>query len=95
MRRWICGVTRALDGVELTPAELLTARYAQGAAQRAWNRRLAPLTPLEAFSAVQADSNAPAEIVAAALTLVPKLHAALDTAAAELRARTDAEKPAS
>ncbi|MFV5998632.1 hypothetical protein ACNPQM_41370 [Streptomyces sp. NPDC056231] len=47
------------------------------------------MTPLEAFAAVQADEKAPAEHISAALTLLPELHAALDTAAASLQARLD------
>ncbi|MGW0562888.1 hypothetical protein ACWDZ4_20270 [Streptomyces sp. NPDC003016] len=73
----------------LSPIELLTDRYASGKAHRAWAARLVPLTPLEAFGIVQADPEAPADVVAAALTLVPELHAALDTAAAALRARSE------
>ncbi|MGW3308203.1 hypothetical protein ACWDG9_16635 [Streptomyces sp. NPDC001073] len=81
------GFARALSGVELSPLELLTARYAQGPAERAWRRRLIPLTPLEAFSAVHADQEARQDAVDAALTLLPELHAALDAAAADLTAR--------
>lgn len=89
------GLAKALDGVDLTPLELLTARYAQGAAERAWRRRLVPLTPLEAFSAAQADTKASPEAVAAALALVPELHAAIDTAAAALQARVKDSEPES
>jgi len=81
------GLTQALAGVELTPLELLTARYADGRAGRAWRFRLATLTPLEAFSAVQADPKAQPDAVSAALTLLPELHAALDQAAADLEQR--------
>ncbi|MFD4933371.1 hypothetical protein [Streptomyces virginiae] len=81
------GIAGFLTGVELTPIEALTARYARGEAERAWRRRLVPLTPLEAFSAVQADEQPPAAAVEAALSLLPELHAALDAAADRLRAR--------
>lgn len=81
------GIAAFLTDVELTPLESLTAPYAQGQAERAWRRRLVPLTALEAFSAVQADEQAPPDAVAAALALLPELHAALDAAAAGLRAR--------
>jgi hypothetical protein len=81
------GFTRALADVELTPLELLTHRYAEGDAERAWRFRLATMTPLQAFSAVQADPEAMHDAITAALTLLPELHAALDTAAADLQAR--------
>ncbi|MER5482558.1 hypothetical protein ABT024_04990 [Streptomyces sp. NPDC002812] len=81
------GIGAFLTGVELTPVEALTERYARGEAERAWRRRMAPLTPLEAFSAVQADEEPPAATVEAALALLPELHAALDIAAARLRAK--------
>ncbi|MEV6957322.1 hypothetical protein [Streptomyces sp. NPDC051183] len=81
------GIAAFLVDVELTPVEALTERYARGDAERAWRRRMAPLTPLEAFSAVQADEQPSAAAVEAALALLPELHAALDTAADRLRAR--------
>ncbi|WP_330335623.1 hypothetical protein OHS33_38980 (plasmid) [Streptomyces sp. NBC_00536] len=81
------GIAGFLTGVELTQVEALTQRYASGDAERAWRRRMAPLTPLEAFSAVQADEQPPAAAVEAALALLPELHAALDAAADRLRAR--------
>ncbi|WP_228984239.1 hypothetical protein [Streptomyces sp. DH12] len=79
--------------VELAPIEVLTVRYASGRGSMAWRHRLKPLTAQEAFSAVQADPEAPADAVAAALTLVPELHAALDAAAAALRSRTPPAPP--
>ncbi|WP_327258134.1 hypothetical protein [Streptomyces sp. NBC_01244] len=82
------GIAGFLAGVELTQVEALTQRYASGDAERAWRRRMAALTPLEAFSAVQADEQPPAAAVEAALALLPELHAALDTAADRLRTRT-------
>lgn len=78
------------DWLPLTPLEVLTERYAQGKQQRAWWSSLEPLTALEAFAAVQADEEATGESVEAVLTLVPDLHAAVDAAAAELRARVPA-----
>ncbi|WP_333745722.1 hypothetical protein [Streptomyces sp. IBSBF 2950] len=78
------------DWLPLTPLELLTTRYARGEKERAWRQHLTPLTELEAFAAVQADPEAPAEAVEAVLALVPDVHAAIDTAVADLRARVDA-----
>jgi hypothetical protein len=77
----------------LSPAELLTARYATGEDRKAWAYRLTPMPPLQAFSAVQADPEAAHDAITAALTLLPDLHAALDTAAADLQRR--APQPAS
>ncbi|MEW1677964.1 hypothetical protein AB0O47_32725 [Streptomyces noursei] len=78
---------RGEDAPPLTPIELLTDRYASGRASALWMYRLTPMTALEAFAAVQADDKASSEHVAAALTLLPELHAALDAAAASLQAR--------
>ncbi|WP_435058378.1 hypothetical protein [Streptomyces sp. bgisy060] len=75
------------ERLPLTPLEVLTAHYAQGEKQRAWRERLTLLTELEAFAAVQADPEAPAEAVAAVLELVPDVHAAIDAAVADLHAR--------
>ncbi|MEV6403922.1 hypothetical protein AB0M58_13385 [Streptomyces bobili] len=80
--------------VELSPLERLTERYVSPRASGAWTHRLRTMTPLEAFSAVQADTAATPQAVADALTLLPELHAALDTAAAELQARVQSEEPA-
>ncbi|MEW1657913.1 hypothetical protein [Streptomyces sp. NPDC093707] len=71
----------------LTPIELLTDRYAGGRASALWVYRLTPMTPLEAFAAVQADEKASPDHVAAVLSLLPELHAALDAAAASLQER--------
>ncbi|TQE33102.1 hypothetical protein [Streptomyces ipomoeae] len=79
------------SGAELTPIERLTDRYASSPASLAWSYRLTPMTPLAAFSAVQADEKAKPEAVADALTLLPKLHAELDAAAAALQARVTGE----
>lgn len=76
------------ERLPLTPLEVLTARYARGEKQRAWGQHLTPLTELEAFAAVQADPEAPAEAVDAVLELVPDVHAAIDAAVADLRTRT-------
>ncbi|MEV0487275.1 hypothetical protein AB0I69_42585 [Streptomyces sp. NPDC050508] len=73
----------------LSPIEMLTERYASGRASAVWMRRLIPMTALEAFAAVQADAKASPEHVAAALSLLPELHVALDAAAASLQARLD------
>ncbi|MER0443149.1 hypothetical protein ABR738_00910 [Streptomyces sp. Edi4] len=78
------------EQLPLTPLELLTARYAWGEKQKAWREHLAPLTELEALAAVQADQEASAEAVEAVLTLVPDVHAAIDSAVAELRTRLPA-----
>ncbi|MEU5476907.1 hypothetical protein [Streptomyces mirabilis] len=78
-------------GAELTPIERLTARYASSPASLAWSYRLAPMTALAAFSAVQADPEARPDAVADALTLLPTLHAELDKAAAELQTRVTGE----
>jgi hypothetical protein len=78
------------ERLPLTPLEVLTARYARGEKQRAWWEHLTPLTELEAFAAVQADPEAPAEAVDAVLELVPDVHAAIDAAVADLRTRATA-----
>ncbi|MFI1226284.1 MULTISPECIES: hypothetical protein [unclassified Streptomyces] len=78
------------ERLPLTPLEVLTTRYARGEKQRAWWEHLTPLTELEAFAAVQADPGAPAEAVAAVLEFVPDVHAAIDAAVADLRARVSA-----
>jgi hypothetical protein len=84
------------DGdVTLSPIERLTERYAPSRASLAWSRRLESMTALEAFSAVQADPTAKPDAVVDALTLLPTLHAELDQAAAELRARVTGEEQAS
>ncbi|QKV98210.1 hypothetical protein HUT19_41550 (plasmid) [Streptomyces sp. NA02950] len=82
-------------GVELSPIERLTERYAPPRASLAWSHRLVPMTALEAFSAVQANPTARADAVADALTLLPTLHAELDQAAAELQSRVTGEGAAS
>ncbi|MFC8538032.1 hypothetical protein ACFUJY_29530 [Streptomyces sp. NPDC057249] len=71
----------------LSPIEMLTERYATGRASALWRYRLIPMTAPEAFAAVQADYQASPEQIAAALSLLPQLHAALDTAAASLQER--------
>ncbi|MFC0842178.1 hypothetical protein ACFH04_00255 [Streptomyces noboritoensis] len=76
------------EATALSPIEQLTDRYATGRARIAW-QQLAPMTALEAFSAVQADPEAGPEAIAAALTLLPELHGALDAAAADRKARAD------
>lgn len=77
-------------GVELTPIEELTARYAFGRDRAAWYYGLAPMPAEDAFQAVCADPKASTETIAAALTLVPELPASAAAAAAGLRARRDA-----
>lgn len=76
------------SGAEMTPLETLTDRYLPSGHALAWQFRLETMTALHAFAAVQADPKASPEAVAAALGLVPELHAAIDAAAAELAART-------
>lgn len=83
---------RPNDRLPLTPLELLTAHYARGEKHQAWRDHLTPLTELEAFAAVQADPEAPAEAVDAVLELLPDLHAAIDSAVTELRTRASADR---
>ncbi|MFD9248293.1 hypothetical protein [Streptomyces bottropensis] len=89
--RGLSPLLRGEDAPPLTSIELLTDRYASGSASALWMYRLIPMTPLEAFAAVQADPKASPEHIAAALTLLPELHAALDAAAASLQERTPPE----
>jgi hypothetical protein len=81
------------SGVVLTPIETLTARYAFGRDRAVWHYGLVPMPAEAAFQAVCADPKASAEIIAAALTLLPELPTSATTAAAELRARQDAADP--
>ncbi|MFE1289680.1 hypothetical protein [Streptomyces sp. NPDC058751] len=70
----------------LTPAEVLTDRYAADDARKAWTRQLIALTPLEAFLAVLADPEPSPRAATAALDLVPEVHQAVNEAAAGLKA---------
>ncbi|MFF4188188.1 hypothetical protein ACFYZ9_33835 [Streptomyces sp. NPDC001691] len=85
--RGLSPLLRGEGAPPLMPIEVLTERYASGPASALWMFRLTPLTPLEAFAAVQADEKAAPEHVSAALALLPELHAALDAAAASLQER--------
>jgi hypothetical protein len=68
----------------------LTTRYAVGAEAAAWRRELRALPVREAVERAAADGSAPAEVVAAALVLLPDLRCDLDRAELALidRART-------
>lgn len=74
-------------GAPLTPVEALTAHYAPTHAHPAWHTRLAPMSATEAFEAVRHDPNASAELIEAALTLLPELPDAYAAAGAHLRTR--------
>ncbi|MER5274723.1 hypothetical protein ABT025_03070 [Streptomyces sp. NPDC002809] len=71
----------------LAPAEVLTAHYAATHAHPAWRHRLALMDADVLVRAVRADPGAPAELVTAALALLPGLPAEFDAAGEELRAR--------
>ncbi|MGW5677265.1 hypothetical protein ACWEV4_19655 [Streptomyces sp. NPDC003860] len=73
--------------LDLSPLELLTARYASGAARHAWQRALVPMPAKDAFLAVHRDPCARAEHVRAALAVLPEPPPELEAAAASLRAR--------
>lgn len=88
--RGLAPLLRGEGAPPLTPIEALTDRYASGRASALWTRRLVPMTPLEAFAAVQADPKAGPDHIEAALSLLPELHAALDAAATALQARLPA-----
>jgi hypothetical protein len=77
-----------------SPIEQLTDHYATSHERLAWERRLVPMSALGALGAVQTDMKAPTEMVTAALTLLPTLHAELETAAAALQARVPGSEPA-
>lgn len=79
-------------GAALSPVEILTARYAATHAHPAWRHRLAPMEADVLVRAVLADPRASAELLSAALTLLPGLPGGPDDgsgadAGDELRAR--------
>lgn len=78
----------------LSPVEVLTDRYAADEARKAWQRRLVPLAPLEAFLAVLADEEPAPGVAAAALALAPEVHQAVDEAVRGLNARVTGEAQA-
>ncbi|MFD4397279.1 hypothetical protein [Kitasatospora sp. NPDC058478] len=77
--------------LELSPVELLTARYALGEQGAAWRERAAAMPAGAAFDAALADEEIDKETALAALRLVAERQAALDAATALLidRARAD------
>ncbi|MGW6209630.1 hypothetical protein ACWF9B_39070 [Streptomyces sp. NPDC055089] len=81
-------------GAALSPVEILTAHYAATHAHPAWRHRLAPMEADVLVRAVRADPGASAELVSAALALLPGLPAASDDGAGvELRARLGRAAP--
>ncbi|MFD8689772.1 hypothetical protein [Streptomyces sp. NPDC059651] len=74
-------------GAGAAPVEVLTAHYAATHAHPAWRHRLAPMDADVLVRAVRADPRASAELITAALALLPGLPAEFDGAADELRAR--------
>ncbi|WP_405858177.1 hypothetical protein OG361_29160 [Streptomyces sp. NBC_00090] len=81
------GLARFLERMRLplTPAELLTARYAAAHGHPAWRYRLIPMAVPALLRAVLADRAASPELLAAALTLVPEWEGEREGAAPELR----------
>ncbi|MFI6646183.1 hypothetical protein ACIBI8_00980 [Streptomyces sp. NPDC050529] len=75
------------SGTGLTPVEVLTAHYAATHAHPAWRHRLSPMDADVLVRAVRADPRASAELITAALALLPGLPAGFDGAGDELRAR--------
>jgi hypothetical protein len=76
-------LTPAEDGGNapaMSPLEVLTARYADGAAGVAWRAHLRTLPVGAAFSAALADPRLTPEAAAAALALMPEVRAELDAA---------------
>ncbi|MCX4967938.1 hypothetical protein OHA98_24880 [Streptomyces sp. NBC_00654] len=80
-------------GAELSPAEILTAHYAASHAHPTWRYQLAPMEADVLFRAVHEDLRAPAEIIAAALALLPELPAGFAEAEHELRVRLERATP--
>ncbi|MFE2558665.1 hypothetical protein ACFXGT_22110 [Streptomyces sp. NPDC059352] len=86
------GLARFLERMRLplTPAELLTARYAAAHGHPAWRYRLIPMAVPALLRAVLADRAASPELLAAALTLVPESEGEHEGAAPGLREATTA-----
>ncbi|GAA2646186.1 hypothetical protein GCM10010425_64370 [Streptomyces spororaveus] len=80
-------------GAELSPVEILTDHYAATHAHPAWRYRLAPMCAGVLFRAVREDPRASAELIAAALALLPGLPDECAAAEDELRARLERNTP--
>lgn len=80
-------------GAELSPVEILTAHYAATHAHPTWRCQLAPMEADVLLRAVQEDARASAELIAAALALLPGLPAEFAAAEDELRARLERAEP--
>ncbi|MFD7828475.1 hypothetical protein [Kitasatospora sp. NPDC059803] len=76
--------------LELSPVELLTARYALGEQGAAWRERAAAMPAAQAFDAALADEEIDKETALAALRLVAERQAALDAATVLLIGRARA-----
>ncbi|WP_327071939.1 hypothetical protein [Kitasatospora sp. NBC_01302] len=79
------------EGLELTPLELLTVRYAAGPDRRAWVQQARPMPADQALAAATADNSVTKANALAALALVAGLRADLDAAEARI---TDAARTA-
>ncbi len=80
-------------GAELSPVEILTDHYAATYAHPAWRYQLAPMDADVLFRAVREDPRASAELIAAALALLPGLPAECAGAQEDLRARLERITP--
>ncbi|MFD6967668.1 hypothetical protein [Streptomyces sp. NPDC059979] len=80
-------------GAELSPVEILTAHYAATHAHPAWRYQLAPMDAAVLFRTVREDPRASAELITAALALLPGLPAGFAAAEDELRARLEHAAP--
>ncbi|MGX1267517.1 hypothetical protein [Streptomyces phaeoluteigriseus] len=80
-------------GAELSPVEILTAHYAASHAHPTWRYQLAPMDAAVLLRAVREDPRASAELLDAALALLPGLPAECAAAGDELRARRDRASP--
>lgn len=80
-------------GAELSPVELLTAHYAATYAHPTWRYQLAPMDADVLLRAVRQDPRASAELIDAALALLPGLPAEFAAAEDELRARLERAAP--
>jgi hypothetical protein len=67
------GLAWLLDGARLTPLEVLTARYAQGEAARAWRERTETMPVRPAVEAALTDPNLEPAAALATLTLLREL----------------------
>ncbi|MFF8618926.1 hypothetical protein [Streptomyces sp. NPDC015350] len=80
-------------GAEMSPVETLTDHYAATHAHPPWRYRLTPMDADVLFRVVLKDSRASAELITAALALLPGLPAEFATAGDELRARLERAAP--